>query len=97
MKKIIVVFMAITLSFSIKAQNQKDTTLVHSPCTFTTKASISTKGTPKMEYYITTAGDTYVSDATSYKRYKALKRFGATPNYAMITDRKTKAKKIIIL
>ena len=89
--------MTITLSFSIKAQNQKDTTLVHSPCTFTTKASISTKGTPKTEYYITTAGDTYVSDATSYKRYKALKRFGATPNYAMIIDRKTKAKKIIIL
>lgn len=96
MKKIIVVFM-IVFSLAANAQNQKDTTLVHSMCTFSTKASISTKGTPKMEYYITTSGDTYVSDATSYKRYKALKRFGATPNYAMITDRKTKAKKIIIL
>lgn len=95
MKKIFILIILCITSFYAYAQ--KDTTLVTTPCVFTTQTTTTDKGTLKTEYYVTTLGEKYVSTATSYKRYKALKRFGASPNYAMITDRKSKAKKIIIL
>lgn len=92
MKKLLFV---IALVISMVANAQNDTTIVNSNVTFDKEVYTSKSGDTK-EYYYAYIGDVcYSSNKTSYERYKAYKRFGIKPTYALITNKK--GKRIIIL
>lgn len=93
-------FLVLLLSFTlgVTAYAQKDTTLINSSqVSFNIDQRVTKTGEKKSEYYALYKGVYYVTDKTSYKRYVTSKRFGASPNVALVTDEKSKAKKVIVL
>ena len=76
-----------------------DTTLIagSSKITMETESYVNKKGQTKTDYWCILNGETYQSDKTTYRRYNAYKRYGANPQYALLTNKKSKAKRIIIL
>jgi len=96
MKKIIIAIAIIMASISCYAQ--VDTTLIKgSSITMETESYVNKKGQTKTDYWCLWNGETYQSDKTTYRRYNAYKRYGANPQYALLTNKKSKAKRIIIL
>lgn len=96
MKRLIVILLSLALGATAYAQ--KDTTLVNANLTtFGIEQNLSKTGEVKTGYIVLYKGVYYVTDKTSYKRYVTAKRFGVVPNVALVTDEKTKAKKIIVL
>jgi len=96
MKRILIVIVSTIIS--IYAYGQKDTTIINSNLVnFSYETTISKTGKEKIEYLANYCGSWYVTDKVSYNRYITTKRFNLYPNVAMIVDRKTKARKIIII
>lgn len=92
MKKILFI---ITLVISMVANAQNDTTIVKKDVRFDKETYTSKSGDTKEYYYAYIGDECYSSNKTSYERYKAYKRFGIKPTYALITNKK--GKRIIIL
>lgn len=96
MKRIIII--VISIMISICAYGQKDTTIInYNTIDFSYETTISKTGKVKTEYLVNYRGSWYVTDKTSYNRYITAKRFNLYPNVAIVTDKKTKAKKIIVI
>ena len=66
-------------------------------CHITYIASKSSGGLKALSWAIFRNGETYDSTKTSMKRYYEIKRFNGQPCVVMITNKKSKAKKIIVL
>lgn len=92
MKKILFI---IALVISMVANAQNDTTIVKKDVRFDKETYTSKSGDTKEYYYAYIGDECYSSNKTSYERYKAYKRFGIKPTYALITNKK--GKRIIIL
>ena len=92
MKKILFI---IALVISMVANAQNDTTIVKKDVRFDKETYTSKSGDTKEYYYAYIGNECYSSNKTSYERYKAYKRFGIKPTYALITNKK--GKRIIIL
>lgn len=92
MKKILFI---IALAISMVANAQNDTTIVKKDVRFDKETYTSKSGDTKEYYYAYIGDECYSSNKTSYERYKAYKRFGIKPTYALITNKK--GKRIIIL
>lgn len=92
MKKMLFV---IALVISMVANAQNDTTIVKKDVRFDKETYTSKSGDTKEYYYAYIGDECYSSNKTSYERYKAYKRFGIKPTYALITNKK--GKRIIIL
>ena len=92
MKKILFI---IALTISMVANAQNDTTIVKKDVRFDKETYTSKSGDTKEYYYAYIGDECYSSNKTSYERYKAYKRFGIKPTYALITNKK--GKRIIIL
>lgn len=92
MKKILFI---IALVISMVANAQNDTTIVKKDVRFDKETYTSKSGDTKEYYYAYIGEVCYSSNKTSYERYKAYKRFGIKPTYALITNKK--GKRIIIL
>lgn len=92
MKKMLFV---IALVISMVANAQNDTTIVKKDVRFDKETYTSKSGDTKEYYYAYIGEVCYSSNKTSYERYKAYKRFGIKPTYALITNKK--GKRIIIL
>ena len=96
MKKLITtIIFAFLLGFFVSAQS--DTTLVKGNVTMDTESYVNKKGETKTTYYCLLNGSYFVSDKTSWRRYNAYKRFGVVPQFVLISNKKTKAQKIIVL
>jgi hypothetical protein len=92
MKKMLFI---IALVISMVANAQNDTTIVKKDVRFDKETYTSKSGDTKEYYYAYIGDECYSSNKTSYERYKAYKRFGIKPTYALITNKK--GKRIIIL
>ena len=96
MKKIIIAVIMATLSICCYAQI--DTTLIKSSqVTMETESYVNKKGETKTSYWCLWNGETYQSDKTTYRRYNTYKRYGANPQFAILTNKKSRAQRIIIL
>ena len=93
--KIFCIFLAILIATEIYAQN--DTTRINAPIRFDTETIITKSGKSTEKFYAIYNGETYDSTKTSMKRYYTIKRFNGQPCVVMITNKKSKAKKIIVL
>ena len=93
--KIFCIFLAILIATEIYAQN--DTTRINAPIRFDTETIITKSGKSTEKFYAIYNGETYDSTKTSMKRYYEIKRFNGQPCIVMITNKKSKAKKIIVL
>lgn len=96
MKKFIITVM---LAFvALAAYAQKDTTVVSpSAVKMDIESYINKKGEVKYQYWATYRGEVYTSNKSTYERAQLYRRFGYSPLFVLITDRKSKAQKIIIL
>ena len=96
MKNIIITIAIIILS--VECYAQIDTTLISGTSVrMEVESYVNKKGETKTSYWCLWNGDTYQSDKTTYRRYNAYKKYGANPQYALLTNKKSKAKRIIIL
>lgn len=96
MKKIIIAIIFIMATSICYAQI--DTTLItNSKITMETESYVNKKGQTKTDYWCLWNGEVYQSDKTTYRRYNAYKRYKANPQFALLTNKKSKAKRIIIL
>lgn len=93
--KILCIFLTILIATEIYAQN--DTTRINAPIRFDTETIITKSGKSTEKFYAIYNGETYDSTKTSMKRYYEIKRFNGQPCVVMITNKKSKAKKIIVL
>ena len=93
MKKVILFIAFILTCNAIMGQN--DTTIVKKDVRFEKEVYTAKNGDNKEYYYAYIDDVCYSSNKTSYERYKAYKRFGIKPTYALITNKK--GKRIIIL
>lgn len=76
---------------------QNDTTLIHKPVRFETEHVTTKSGKTSVKYYAVIDGKYYDSNKTAMKRYKDAKRFGGTPNVAIVENKKKTNSKIIVL
>ena len=96
MKKIIIIAILIMVASTCYAQI--DTVLITgSKITMETESYVNKKGQAKMNYWCLWDGEVYQSDKTTYRRYNAYKRYNANPQFALLTNKKSRAKRIIIL
>ena len=93
--KILCIFLAVLITTEIYAQN--DTTRINAPIRFDTETIITKSGKSTEKFYAIYNGETYDSTKTSMKRYYTIKRFNGQPCVVLITNKKSKAKKIIVL
>ena len=93
--KIFCIFLAILIATEIYAQN--DTTRINGSIRFDTETIRTKSGKSTEKFYAIYNGETYDSTKTSMKRYYEIKRFNGQPCIVMITNKKSKAKKIIVL
>ena len=78
---------------------QKDTLVLreNAKITFFEEQSVNKAGNVRVEYFAEYDGETYVSNKQSIVRHKVYQRFKKNPIYAIIVDRKSKARKLIVL
>ena len=88
----ILVVLIATVSYA-----QCDTVAIKAPICFDTETIITKSGKSTEKFYAIYNGETYDSTKTSMKRYYAIKRFNGQPCVVIITNKKSKAKKIIVL
>ena len=93
--KILCIFLAVLITTEIYAQN--DTTRINASIRFDTETIITKSGKSTEKFYAIYNGETYDSTKTSMKRYYTIKRFNGQPCVVLITNKKSKAKKIIVL
>ena len=94
-KKILLTILAVLIATVSYAQC--DTVAIKAPIRFDTETIITKSGKFTEKFYAIYNGETYDSTKTSMKRYYAIKRFNGQPCVVMITNKKSKAKKIIVL
>ena len=93
--KIILTILAVLIA--IVSYAQCDTVAIKAPIRFDTETIITKSGKSTEKFYAIYNGETYDSTKTSMKRYYEIKRFNGQPCVVMITNKKSKAKKIIVL
>lgn len=93
--KILLLFLAFCCATTLYAQS--DTTRINAPIRFDTETIVTKSGKSTEKFYAIYNGETYDSTKTSMKRYYQIKRFNGQPCVVMITNKKSKAKKIIVL
>ena len=94
-KKIILTILAVLIATVSYAQC--DTVAIKAPIRFDTETIVTKSGKSTEKFYAIYNGETYDSTKTSMKRYYQIKRFNGQPCVVMITNKKSKAKKIIVL
>ena len=99
MKKAITTLMALTAMSvgAVSAFGQNDTTLVKSPIKWEQTTEQSKSGEDKLTYYAVIDGERFVSNKSSVERYRKISRYGGTPCVVRITNRKSKATRVITL
>ena len=96
MKKLIVAIAFALISFMSFAQ--KDTTVINSSkLSVDIESYINKKGETKYQYWVKWDGELYASNKSTYDRAILYKRFGYDPLYVLITDKRSKAQRIVIL
>ena len=93
--KIILTILAVLIATVSYAQC--DTVAIKAPIRFDTETIITKSGKSTEKFYAIYNGETYDSTKTSMKRYYEIKRFNGQPCVVIITNKKSKAKKIIVL
>ena len=88
----ILAVLIVTVSYA-----QCDTVAIKAPIRFDTETIVTKSGKSTEKFYAIYNGKTYDSTKTSMKRYYEIKRFNGQPCVVMITNKKSKAKKIIVL
>ena len=88
----ILAVLIVTVSYA-----QCDTVAIKAPIRFDTETIVTKSGKSTEKFYAIYNGETYDSTKTSMKRYYEIKRFNGQPCVVMITNKKSKAKKIIVL
>lgn len=96
MKKTLLTISALLVgALALSAQN--DTTLVRRPVRFEIETFVSNKGNTKETLTAVIDGKTYPTTKSALKRHATTLRYGGTPNVAIVTNRKTKSQKVIVL
>lgn len=97
MKKFIITI--ITLFVCLIGYAQKDTLILKDSAsiTFFEEQSINKAGKIRIEYFAEYDGEIYMSNKQSVTRHEIYQHFDRKPIYAIIVDRKSKAKKLIVL
>jgi len=93
--KILFLFLAFCCAITLYAQS--DTTRINAPLRFDYETIITKSGKASTKYYAIYNGEIYDSNKTSMKRYYTIRKFGGQPCAVLITNKKSKAKKIIVL
>ena len=93
--KILLLFLAFCCATTLYAQS--DTSRINAPLRFDYETITTKSGKTSTKYYAIYNGEVYDSNKTSMKRYYQIKRFNGQPCVVMITNKKSKAKKIIVL
>ena len=98
MKKIIFIILFVFVAMTAKAQ--KDTTVLSSnPARITVdmESYVNKKGETKAQYWVIYKGEMYASNKSTYERANLYKRFDYQPLYVLISDKRSKAQRIVIL
>ena len=96
MKKIFIAIVLALACFTAKAQ--KDSTVISaSAVKMEVESYINKKGEEKAQYWAVYKGEVYASNKSTYERANAYRRFGYQPLFILITDKKSKAQRIIAL
>ena len=87
------------LAFCIatNAAAQSDTTRVSGGIRFEKEVLTTKTGKTVEKVYANYNGETYESNKTSMKRYYLIRKYGGQPCAVMITNKRSKSKKIIVL
>ena len=93
--KILLLFLTFCCATALYAQS--DTTRINAPLRFDYETITTKSGKTSTKYYAIYNGEVYDSNKTSMKRYYTICKFGGQPCAVLITNRKSKAKKIIVL
>ena len=94
-KKIVLTILAVLIATVSYAQC--DTVAIKAPISFDSETIVTKSGKSTEKFYAIYNGEIYDSTKTSMKRYCEIKRFNGQPCVVMITNKKSKAKKIIVL
>ena len=92
---ILILILAFYIATNVAAQS--DTTRISGGIRFEQEILTTKTGKTVEKVYAIYNGETYNSTKTSMKRYYQIKRFNGQPCVVMITNKKSKAKKIIVL
>lgn len=94
-KKITFTILAVLIATVSYAQS--DTVAIKAPIRFDYETITTKSGKASTKYYAIYNGEVYDSNKTSMKRYYTIRKFGGQPCAVLITNKKSKAKKIIVL
>lgn len=92
-----IIFTILAVLIATVSYAQCDTVAIKAPIRFDTETIVTKSGKSTKKFYAIYNGETYDSTKTSMKRYYEIKRFNGQPCVVMITNKKSKAKKIIVL
>lgn len=87
----------LAFSYASIANAQSDTTRIEPNLRFEVEKLVSKTGKSTEKVYVHYNGEYYESNKTSMKRYYLIRKYNGQPCAVMVTNKKTKSKKIIIL
>ena len=92
-------FIIFILAFCIytNATAQSDTTRISGGIRFEQEVLTTKTGNTVEKVYAIHNNETYESNKTSMKRYTLIRRYNGEPCVVMITNKRSKSKKIIVL
>ncbi len=92
-----IIFTILAVLIATVSYAQCDTVAIKAPIRFDSETIVTKSGKSTEKFYAIYNGETYDSTKTSMKRYYTIKRFNGQPCVVLITNKKSKAKKIIVL
>lgn len=92
-----IIFTILAVLIATVSYAQCDTVAIKAPIRFDTETIVTKSGKSTEKFYAIYNGETYDSTKTSMKRYYTIRKFGGQPCAVLITNKKSKAKKIIVL
>ena len=90
-------FFILAFCITISAAAQSDTTRISGGIRFEQEVLTTKTGKTVEKVYAIYNGETYESNKTSMKRYYLICRYNGQPCVVMITNKKSKSKKILVL
>ena len=93
----IIISIILAFCYSTNANAQSDTTRIEPNLRFEVEKLVSKTGKSTEKVYVHYNGEYYESNKTSMKRYYLIRKYNGQPCAVMITNKKSKSKKIVIL
>lgn len=92
-----IIFTILAVLIATVSYAQCDTVAIKAPIRFDTETIVTKSGKSTEKFYAIYNGETYDSNKTSMNRYYTIRKFGGQPCAVLITNKKSKTKKIIVL